>query len=171
MKHLLLACTWFFYAAPIFIVSSSWRARVLSSPPPSSLSSILLIPQNKFVITLSMLFMGFTAILYEILFFDENTVAPIAGLLVAIFGLLHSAEKSTIHCVFATGAFICILFFSSFVAESHGYLLHFLLVSIAMIIVLSPTSPLFCVLETLFIVVFALIYNIRHFTFTMNTQT
>lgn len=160
MKRLLLACMWLFYAAPIYIVSFG-----LLSAQPSSLSSILLVPHNKCVITLSMLFMGFTAILYEILFFHDNTIAPIAGLLVAIFGLLHSDEKSTTHCVFATCAFICILLFSSSVSDNNYilYSLHLMLVIIAMIIVLYPASPpLFCILETLFVAAFALIYNIRH---------
>ena len=173
MFHVLLACTWFFYAAPICIVGLSWRARVLSAEEdglsaPPSLCSILLVPQNKSVITLSMMFMGFSAMLYEILYFDETTMASIAGLLAAIFGLLHSSEKSGVHCVFATGAFICILHFSCCVAVTHYYstilpILHGILMCIASTIVLFPTSPNFCILETLFIIVFAVVYNIRHF--------
>lgn len=132
-----------------------------------SISSIICDASCNLSIKLSMIFMCFFTIIYELLRHDIYTLTIMTFLVVSILGVLYSNEQQYKHYVYAFTVFTSILFFMIYNAIKKNniimYTLFVLQIIITLITLIYIRKNIFIV-EAMAILNFAIFYLYVHFT-------
>jgi len=159
-ENFLLFCITFCYLIPIFIIWYNYSNN-------NSLSSIICDDKFKNIVFISFLAMGFFTIIYEYQRKDPISLVIILILLANIYCLIFVNEKMYMHYLFATAAFLSILFFCfwHFYKNSQTDILFLLAISQLFFFILtamnSNNENIF-IYEVFFLINFAVYYLYLH---------
>ena len=148
------------YLVPICYVYFTYNSN-------TSVSNIICNDDCKHYILFFMLLMGIGTLLYEFERNDTYSKIAIGILLIGIYGLIYVNETNTMHYIFASLAFMAILFFMirhCYVIGCNSILLSSLILEILVLfIILSNINENIFYGEIVYILNFAFYYLYLHF--------
>jgi len=147
------------YSIPIFICFFAYSYN-------ASISNIICNEHYKYIILISMVYMGFFTLLYELERYDIISFGTMILALINIYGLIYVNECNYLHYIFAGVVFLSILIFMAnqcYLTNSIPLIYSFIFEIILFLLIVFYISSGIFLYECLFLLNFDFFYVYLHF--------